>query len=243
MSRAACLGAACVVIVSGTPAQRHLARLTAHRVGGVTLSRVVFRSPTRALRNVHGVELVVSSRGKDTVRSEWEQQLYVGAYLGLMARWPKAAVAAVATAHTEGAVEQASTFLRPYEVFGSNPSSSKVALFRQRLVAAATRANARVIELRTSAMPARAIALTVRVSDPAVFLKHRAKSLLSLLNFPSIPLLGYYLGAVDSSGQLFWATSQLPGTGATYAIRSLDSCNPVAHSEPSLFQPPPCPAN
>ena len=240
MSRAACLGAACVAIVGGTPAQRQLARLTAHRVGGVTLSRVVFRSPTRALRHVHGVELVVSSRGRDTVRSEWEQELYVGAYLGLTARWPKAAVAAVATAHTEGAVEQASTFLRPYEVFGSDPSTSRVALFRRRLVAAAARVNARIIELRTSAMPARAIELTVRVSDPAVFLKHRAKSLVDLLAFPRMPLLGYYLAAEDSSGRVFWATSRLPGTGAVYTSHQLEGCSPVVNWG---IDPPPCPAN
>jgi hypothetical protein len=46
-----------------------------------------------------------------------------------MARWPKAAVSAVATAHTEGAVDQPSTFLRPYEVFGSNPATKKLRSF------------------------------------------------------------------------------------------------------------------
>lgn len=229
-----------VVIVGGTPTQRYLARLTALRVGGVTLSRITFRSPTRILRNmhVHGVELVVSSRGKDTVRSEWEQQLYVGAYLGLMARWPKATIAAGASAHTEGPVAR----LRPYEVFGSNPTSRRVRLFRQRLLTAAARSSASVVELRVAALPARTIALTVRVNDPAAFLKHRAQALLDLLERPSIPLLGYYLAAEDSSGQLVWATSLLPGTGSVFTIPSLESCSPVHHSEPALFQPPPCPA-
>lgn len=228
------------LIVGGTAAQRHLARLTALRVGGVTLSRITFRSPTRILRNmhVHGVELVVSSRGKDTVRSEWEQQLYVGAYLGLMVRWPKATIAAAASTHTEGPVSR----LRPYEVFASNPSSRRVGLLRQRLLAAATRAKASVVELRVAALPARAIALTVRVPDPAAFLKHRAQSLLDLFARPSIPLLGYYLAAEDPSGHLFWATSQLPRTGAVFTIPSLDSCSPVHHSEPALHEPPPCPA-
>jgi hypothetical protein len=221
-----------VAIVGGTTAQRHLARLTALRVGGVTLSRIAFRSPTQILRreHVHGVELVVSSRGKDTVRSEWEQQLYVGAYLGLMARWPKATIAAAASAHTEGPV----TRLRPYEVFGSNPKSSRVALYRERLITAAEHAKARVVELRVAALPARAVALTVRVADPAAFLKHRAQSLLRLLVRPSIPLLGYYLAAEDARGQLVWATSLLPGTGSVFTIPSLDACSPVQHSEPAL---------
>jgi hypothetical protein len=229
-----------VAIVGGSPAQRHLARLTALRVGGVTLSRIAFRSPSRILRHEHvkGVELVVSSRGKDTVRSEWEQQFYVGAYLGLMARWPKAAIAAAASAHTEGPVAR----LRPYEVFGSNPKSTRVGQFRERLITAAEHARASVVELRVAALPARAVALTVRVSDPAAFLKHRARSLLRLLVRPSVPLLGYYLAAEDSRGRLVWATSLLPGTGSVFTIPSLDSCSPVEHSEPALYQPPPCPA-
>lgn len=229
-----------VVIVGGTAAQRHLARLTALRVRGVTLARVAFRSPTRILRHmrVHGTELVVFASGKDTVRSEWEQQLYVGAYLGLMARWPKATIAAAASAHTEGPIAR----LRPYEVFGSNPKSTRVALFREQLITAAARAKASIVELRVAALPARAVALTVRVTDPAAFLKHRAQSLLDLLVRPSIPLLGYYLAAQDSSGQLVWATSLLPGTGSVFTVPSLDSCSPVHHSEMVGYQPPPCPA-
>ena len=233
-----------VAIVGGTAAQQRLARLTALRVGGVTLSRVVFRSPTRVLRSmhVHGVELLVLSRGKDTVRSEWEQQLYVGTYLGLMARWPKAAVAAVATAHTEGPVNAPQPLMQPLDVFGSNPKATRVARLTQRLLAAAASAKARVVELRVAATPARAIALTVRVSDPAAFLKHRAKALLDILNWPSVPLLGYYLAAEDVSGRIFWDTSQLPRTGAVFTIPSLDACNPVAHGDAVGFNPPPCPA-
>jgi hypothetical protein len=236
---------ASVAIACGTPAQRQLARLTALRVGGVTLSRVVFRTPTLVLRHmhVHGVELVVASRGRDTVRSEWEQSLYVGAYLGLMARWPKAAVAAVATAHTEGPVAQKSTFLRPYEVFGSNPKTARVSLLRRRLVVAAVRARAQVVEVRVAATPARALALTVKVSDPAAFLKHRAVSLLDILNRPTIPLLGYYLGAEDAHRHLFFATSQLPASGSVFTIPALDACSPVSHSDAVGFQPPPCPAH
>ncbi|MCW2976060.1 MAG: hypothetical protein JWM06_1341, partial [Actinomycetia bacterium] len=84
---------AAVVIVGGSRPQRQLARLTALRVGGVTIRRVVFRRPSQALlrQHVKGIELVVSSAGKQTLRSMWEQQLYVGTYLGLMERWPKAA--------------------------------------------------------------------------------------------------------------------------------------------------------
>lgn len=229
-----------VVIVGGTAAQQRLARLTALRVGGVTLSRVVLRSPTRILRRmqVRGTELVVSSRGKDTLRAEWEQELYVGTYLGLMSRWPKGTVTAASFDHTEGPVAR----LRPYEVFGSNPAAARVALLRQRLIDAAVRAKAGVVELRVAATPARALALTVRVSDPAAFLKHRATALLDILSRPGIPLLGYYLAAEDDRGQVVWATFQLPGTGAVFTIPRLDACSPVSHSDAVGYHPPPCPA-
>lgn len=230
-----------VVIVGGTAGQRELARLTALRVGGVTLSRVVFRSPTPILRkmHVHGTVLVVSSHGNDTLRSEWEQELYVGSYLGLTARWPKATVEAAAFAHTEGPVTQ----LRPYDVFGSNPTTARVALLRHRLVAAAARAKASVVELRVAATPARAVAFTVRVADPAAFLKHRATTLLDILTRPGLPLLGYYLAAENERGQVVWATSQLPGSGAVFTIPTLDVCNPVSHGDAVGYHPPPCPAH
>lgn len=229
-----------VAVVGGTAAQQRLARLTALRVGGVTLSRVVFRSPTRILRRmrVRGIELAVSSGGNDTLRAEWEQQLYVGTYLGLMSRWPKGTVAAASFDHTEGPVAR----LRPYDVFGSNPAAARVALLRQRLIDAALRAKTGVVELRVAATPARALALTVRVSDPAAFLKHRATALLDILSRPGIPLLGYYLAAEDDRGQVVWATFQLPGTGAVFTIPRLDACSPVSHNDAVGYHPPPCPA-
>lgn len=233
---------ASVVIVGGSRAQRQLARLTALRVAGVTIRRVMFRRPSVVLRHQHvrGVELVVSSAGKQTLRAIWEQQLYVGTYLGLMERWPKAAVAA-ATGQREGAASG----LRAYEVFGSNPRAVAVAGEVRLLVEAAARGGARIVELRTVATPARAIAITLRVADPAAFLKHWTLPLVGLLARPRVPLLGYYFGVQDDSGQLVWATSQLPEGGGVFVIPSLDACSPVKHSEGDVIgagQPLPCPA-
>jgi hypothetical protein len=229
-----------VRISGGSSAQRQLARLTALRVGAGKLSRVVFRPPSRLLRHEHvrGTELIVSSRGEETLRSDWEEQLYIGAYLGLMERWPKAAVAAAATEHSEGPVAR----LRAYDVFGSNPKSSRVARLEQRLLATASIERSHVDELRVFATPARAIAVTLSVADPAAFLKHRAQALLTVFSRPSVPLLGYYIGVEDRHGQLVWATYQLPASGGVFAIPRLDSCSPVSHSQPAAYQPPPCPA-
>lgn len=230
-----------VLIVGGTRAQRALAHMTASRVGGVTLSRVLFRSPTAVLRHEHvrGTEMVVSSRGRESVRSDWEQELFVGSYLGYLSRWPKAGIAAAASFHTEGAAAR----LTAYDVFGPNPRTIVIARFREKLINAAARAKAQIVELRTAALPARVIAMTVRVSDPAAFLKHRAVSLLRILEPVSAPILGYYLGVENTNGALVFATSHLPNTGSVYVLRSLDSCSPVAHGEVGIVPPPPCPAH
>jgi len=182
--------------------------------------------------------MIVASRGKQTLRSVWEQQLFVGTYLGLMQRWQGAGITSAATSETEGTVSQ----LRADDVFGSNPKATKVATLTRNLVNRSVLERARIVELETIATPARLVALTVRVSDPASFLKHRATRLLNLFWHPSIPLLGFYFGVEDSTGALVFATSRLPNTGAVFVIRSLDSCSPVSHGEVGLQPPPPCPA-
>ncbi len=230
-----------LTIAGGNSAQRQLARLTALRVGGVTIRRVVFRAPSSVPRHehLHGAELVVSSAGKETLRADWEQELFVGTYLGLMARWPRAAVVAAATNHTVGPASR----LEALDVFGSNPRASSVQREVTAFVNRATASGANVIEFRTIATPARAMAITLRVGDPAAFLKHRTLPLLDLLNEPRVPLLGFYLGIEDASGQLVWATSRLPNTGGVFTIPRLDACSPVTHSEAVGYKPPPCPAH
>jgi len=231
---------ASIAVVGGNRAQRELARITAKRVGGATIARVVFRAPSGALRHehVHRTEMVVVSRGKQTLRSIWEQQLFVGTYLGLVQRWEGAGIAGVTTSETEGRVSQ----LRPYDVFSSNPKAIRVATLTRNLFNRSVLERAHIVEMEMIATPARLVVLTVRVNDPAAFLKHRATRLLNLFWRPSIPLLGFYFGVEDSSGTLVFATSRLPNTGGVFVIRSLDSCSPVSHSEVGLQPPPPCPA-
>jgi hypothetical protein len=228
-----------VVIVGGSQAQRQLARLTALRVSGLTIRRVVFRRPDKAL-HVGGVELVVSSGGAKPLRAIWEQRLYVGTYLGLMERWRGSTVAAAATDQTGG---QPVSRLRPYDVFGSNPTATEV--FEREVLPlsrTAERLGAQIVERGVGATPTRFIMMTLRVADPAAFLKHSTVPLLHVLDKPGIPLLGYYLAIENSNGRLVWATSRLPEGGGVFVIPSLDACSPVKHSEPGLQEPPPCPA-
>jgi hypothetical protein len=233
--------AAQVTIEGGTQAQRSLARLTAHRVGGPTLTRIAFRPPTRALRRGirRGVVLAVESRRPDTLRGEWEEQLYAGTYLALSARWPRAAVQGVAAAHAAVPARRAPSF----DVFSNLPTAVQVAEQNRLLFDRATRGHARIMELRLATAPARAVTLVVRADDPAAFLKHHAQAVLDLLNKPRIHLIGYYVGLQDAGGHLVWAASRLPNMGGVFVIPRLDACNPILHSVPVGAPPPPaCPA-
>ena len=145
-----------VAIAGGTAAQRRLARLVALRVGGVTLRRVVFfRSPSRVFRpwHVHGSELeVLSSPGLAhglLLRSEWEQELYVGTYLALAERDPNAAVAAVATAESAAPADRAAV----YDGSGKPPTAAAVARQIGLLLNAAEKRGAQVVEARTISLP------------------------------------------------------------------------------------------
>jgi hypothetical protein len=228
-----------LVIVGGTPAQRDLARIVAHRVGGPTLHSVRFAPPGRLLRHlhVHASDMVVTSSQPRTVRGEWDAHLYAGTFIALAARY-RVPLGGVTAGERQGPLR-----LWPaYDIYSQVPTSRRVGALVMRLLDAATRAHTRVLEERTAAAPGRAIALTLQVDDPAAFLKHRARSVLNVLWHTKIPLLGYYVGLEDSGGTLVWATSRLPNEGAVFAIPSLDACSTVTHSELAGTTPPPCPA-
>ena len=228
-----------VRVVGGTKAERALARLVATRIGGVTIRSVRFRPPAPALHRLHvrGPELVVASSEPQTVRGTWESHLYAGTFVALLARY-RLPLGAIAAGGSVGPLR----LWRPFDLYSTLPTSKEIGALELRLAEAAARAGAQVIERRTAATPSRAIALTLRVADPAEFLKHRALRLLNVLYSAKTELLGFYVGLEDGTGTLVWATSRLPNEGAVFAVPALDACSPVAHSEAYGHTPPPCPA-
>ena len=229
-----------VRIVGGSKAERRLARLVALRVGGVTLRQVRFETPSRALRHMHvrGAEMLVTSSQPRTVRGEWELHLYAGTFIALNARY-RVPLGGIVAGQREGPI----SLWRPFDLYSQIPTSLEIGALNLRLTEAAARAQAKVLELRTASTPARAIALTLQVADPAAFLKHRGLPILNILYRTKVPLLGFYVGLKDETGQLVWATSRLPNEGAVYATPALDACSPVKHSEPVIAaRRPSCPA-
>jgi hypothetical protein len=238
-ARTVCPIGSFLAIRGGSRAERRLARIVALRVGGVTLNAVRFREPERALRNegVRAPELVVTSFEPQTVRGTWESALYAGAYVALAARYR----VAIGGIRAGGEIAPVKRF-PGFDLYSRKAKSIQVALLRQRLIQMASRVGAHTDELRTDSTPARAIVITLRVSDPAAFLKHRAKFVLNILDRTQVPLLGFYVGVKDARGNLVWATSRLPNQGAVFAIPRLDACSPVSHSEAVGATRLPCPA-
>jgi hypothetical protein len=181
--------------------------------------------------------MLVTSSQPRTVRGEWELHLYAGTFLALNARY-RVPLGGIVAGGSAGPASQ----WRPFDLYSRLPTSLQIGVLDMRLSEAAARAGAKVLELRTAATPARAIAVTLQVSDPAAFLKHRALSLLNVLDRTKVPLLGYYVGLEDADAKLVWATSRLPNEGAVYATPALDACSPVTHSEAVGAKELPCPA-
>lgn len=228
-----------VVISGGTLVERKLARLVALRVGGVTIRSARFERPSALLRHqgVRRSELFVGSSEPRTLRGEWELGLYGGTFAALASRY-RVSLGGIATADREAPLRLWPSF----DLYSQIPTARRVAALRERLIEAYEAANAKVLELRTATTPARAIALTLQVNDPAGFLKHRALSVLNVLYRTKVPLLGFYVGLEDANAKLVWATSRLPNEGGVFAIPSLDACSPVKHSEMVGAKELPCPA-
>jgi hypothetical protein len=188
---------------------------------------------------------VVISSAPRTVRTHWEGLLFTGTYLALSERYRAGAVGSIsAGTMVGGRVDRWPRF----DVYGPTATARRAAELRRRLLGAARGARARVIEVRIIVLPARAIALTLRVADPAAFLKHRARTVLNHLIKLRAPLAGHYVGLEDSHGRLVWAWSGIHlsengvYSGGLFVIPRLDRCSPIAHSELVGFEPPPCPA-
>lgn len=218
-----------LTILGGTPAARRLAQIVAHRVGGTTLTSVRFRGPERML--------VIGSAQPRSLRGEWESELYAGTFAALDERY-RVPVGGIRTVDSVAPLARVPVF----DLYGRLPTARQVGALRGRLTKAISRSGAALEELHVAATPARAVALTVRVADPAAYLKHRLLPVLDVLDDTRVPLLGFYIGVENGSGALVWATSRLPNEGGVYTTPALDACSPVAHSDAGLSEPP-CPSN
>jgi hypothetical protein len=120
---------------------------------------------------------------------------------------------------------------------------SLVSAFRR----AAIRAGAQVVDVTADRPYGLAPSVTLRVSDPARFLKHRLWHLLKVFNRKRNRYEGSYIGIVDAQGRdvLDAGNSTRVQAGTFWVRPDLESCSPIM-SLGSIglpgTQPPPCPA-
>jgi len=87
------------------------------------------------------------------------------------------------------------------------------------------------------------VALTLRVSDPARFLKHRFSGVLGVFDNQPVGILARYLGVQGPSGTLVLEVANYPTGSSIYLAPKLRGCNPI----PGMMgipgmKIPPCPA-
>jgi hypothetical protein len=237
--RSVCPAGQLVRVVGGSPRQRSLARVVALRAADPTIVSIYFRTPDAFLKRqgVRAAEMVVTSSQPRTLRGIWQAKLYAGTFLALASRY-RVPLGAISAGGSQAPVARWLHF----DIYSRQAKSIEIAALRRRFLQLAGTSGAKVSEFRTAATPARAIAVTLRVDDPAAFLKHHTLRLLNVLDRTTVPLLGYYVGLKDARGRIVWATSRLPNEGGVFAIPRLDACSPVRHWEPVGRTQPPCPA-
>lgn len=119
-------------------------------------------------------------------------------------------------------------------------TKAKVDAFIRLLEVAAKRAEAHVQEIRVLKPLDYALAITLRVADPAEFLDRRAAKFFEQLGEPPGDL---DLRFVDSEGNRIAENWHALNTSSVWVRRDLDGCSPYLVSRPVLYNPPPCPTD
>lgn len=115
-----------VTIVGGTPAERRLARIVAHRIGGTTLTSVHFRGPERML--------VIGSAQPRSLRGEWESELYAGTFAALDKRY-RVPVGGIRTVDSVAPLSRVPVL----DLHGRTPTARQVGALLGRLTEAVSR--------------------------------------------------------------------------------------------------------
>jgi hypothetical protein len=224
--------AGATVVAGGTPAQQQLARQILVRLAPTRITSVRFR-PSR-FRQTPGQETDV--KGVDgSIRTDWEEKLFWDAFVLAAERRGIEVPDSVMTDTDSRSVENIAGGPK------SPPTGKQLSLYLRSIRAASARAHAQIVGLRVLRPGPVAVAFTLKVSDPAAFLKHRSQELWKLYGRGPAGLYAAYIGLKDSHGTVVWAAGWLPNEGGYYVRPDLYSCSPAVTFAPPR-SPPPCPA-
>jgi hypothetical protein len=124
---------------------------------------------------------------------------------------------------------------------GAQPTESlrRLVLGRVEKAISATAATADVRFLGGAPLPG--VRVDLRSSDPALALLELKPLVLALGQLHDRVNVAYEMR--DSGGNVIWLAGATPREGFVWTVPSLDPCQPIPHSMPSTFKPPPsCPA-
>ena len=229
-----------VRISGGSPAQQRVVRIVLVKIRSQRITAVTFRQSR--LREFHGRQEMDVSGVDGTVRTHWDEQLFVAAYLreSLTRRAPEPKLIVMngdSFAPVHGP-RHPGRIPPP----GPRASAKVVAAYVSSVKETAATAKAQVVGVDVMRPGPIGIALTLRVADPASFLKHRLSSVLAVFNNQPTGILQRYLGVQGPTGSVVLEIANFP-TGSSISIApNLRGCNPIPMIGHPGMKIPPCPA-
>jgi hypothetical protein len=223
-------------IVGATPKQEEILRGALSGVGDERIETITVEEPEPGWgSSPDDVALSISPRpkGPPSMRASWDAWLVANAFAVRSRELGLPSVAYMAYPGEASAIGEAA-----YEM-ARRGTKEKVDAFVHRIEVESKRAGAQVQEIQVLKPLDYALAITLRVSDPAEFLDHRAPKLFERLGEPPGD---FDLRFVDSDGNGIAENWHALSGGALWVRRDLDGCSPYLVSRPMTYKPPPCPS-
>jgi hypothetical protein len=181
--------------------------------------------------------LTLKTRDARSLRSEWDQWLFTGAFAHLSA---KRHLPVVFGYHDS---EQLSGRPSPPAATAADAATLESRV-RQAVSDTAGTSGVQIVSLRITQPDGLAYVLVLQVSDAGAYLKHQFSDLLHAVYDFRATIDGSYLEIRDASGVvLIRAGSTRAGAGGYSVRRELEDCSPIITTRAfGQDPPPPCPA-
>jgi hypothetical protein len=231
-------------IVGGTPRQRAELRLILAGLGAAGIQRVAIRPPGVWKPFRPGdVKLVITLGDPIDVRAQWKAYMLGGAFYERLLELGGPRLVAIEVVG-EGGSRIAGLKPSDDQQSGVPTDGLDPGDLENQVRAAAEVADATVESLEALTPLGVAFAVTLRVDDPAAFLKNRTLPFLDSLPDRGLQLDGSFVEVLDTDGKRVWfvANASRGRVGMLWTRPDLEGCNPIAHSSPVGGEIPPCPA-
>ena len=225
-------------IVGGSAEQRELLREILAGMGETRIEAIRIGKPDKGWKpfGENDVALAVTTAGQHDFRAEWEAWIVAGVFRDRSREQNLPGVVVLEVSDDASRIDPGPNSPRP-------PRGDADAIAAE-IRRAAADARASVKELALLRPDGIAPAVTLEVPDPAAFLKNRLASFLDATDPWPARSEGRYVEVVDEDGR--WAfragNSTRLSMGGSGARRGLEGCDPIVHSRPHGYEPPPCPA-